>query len=66
MVTSIGFTYDVFCDLLKLFATIFEEFTPYDRSHSIRNLVCLTYTKSIHPMDELELQLFYLRIYEMQ
>ena len=61
MVTSTGFTYDVFCDLLKSFAPVFEAFTPYDRSHKVRKLVCLAYPKTIHPVDGLGLQLFYLR-----
>ena len=58
-VTSTGFTYNVFCDFLKFFASVFEVFTPYDRSHKVRNLVFHTLKKSIHPMDGLGLQLLF-------
>ena len=61
MVTSTGFTYDVFCDLLKLFAPVFEVFTPYDRSHKVRKLDCRSFKKYIRPVDGLGLQIFYLR-----
>ena len=61
LLTTTGFTYDVFCDLLSRFSPIFEAFTPYDDGNKIRKIVSRTRPKTIQPVDCLGLQLFYLR-----
>ena len=61
LVTTTGFTYDVFCELLRRFTPVFEAFTPFDYGNKIRKLVKRTRPKTIQPVDCLGLQLFYLR-----
>ena len=54
-------TYILDVNIPCLIFPVFEALTPYDRCHKVRKLVCLAYPKTIHPVDGLGLQLFYLR-----
>ena len=51
LVTTTGFTYEVFCELLRRFTLIFEAFTPFDYGNKIRKLVFQTRPKTIQPVD---------------
>ena len=61
LVTTTGFTYEVFCELLRRFTLIFEAFTPFDYGNKIRKLVFQTRPKTIQPVDCLGQQFLYLR-----
>ena len=61
LVTTTGFTYEVFCELLRRFTLIFEAFTPFDYGDKIRKLVFQTRPKTIQPVDCLGQQFLYLR-----
>ena len=39
LVTTTGFTYGMFCDLLRRFTPIVEAFTPFDYGNKIRKLI---------------------------